>query len=239
MWAWLVSMAFAGVTVEDVAAAAAESEPYRAMRIIRGAPAPNADLFERLAKGEVITQLLTHEEEGPKKAWGIAVVPQPIGRLWAAVNDDAARAEYTKVEVAIRLTGESCRSGRKVFQYLPIPMITNRWWIANYVENVGLRRRSSGRVREMAIKATFDLADITDAQARSYVEKGMPIAFSDSSWLLTDIGGDHTLVEFYSWTDPGGSLPKAATNLFAEGSLKDTIRSMERLAADGPSCPSD
>ena len=31
----------------------------------------------------------------------------------------------------------------------------------------------------------------------------------------------------------------SATNLFAEGGLKDTIRAMERLAADGPSCPTD
>ena len=40
----------------------------------------------------------------------------------------------------------------------------------------------------------------------------------------------HTLAEYHSWVDPGGSIPAGPASQFATGSIEDTFAQMERFA---------
>lgn len=234
--ALLGSLAFGG-TLEDIEQRLAEVAPLRAGRMVKSAPPIPAELWARVAEGKVVTNVVPVEGHASKKAYGIAVLDTPIERLWAAVNDDSSRVEYTQLSYAELLEGETCKSGRKVLQFLPLPVVADRWWIANMRTNVGLQRASKGRIRELAWKGSFDLHDLKTTTAREQVENGVPIEFTEGSWFLIDLDGSRTILEYYAWSDPGGSLPKGLVSSMAAKNVGDLIKSMEQLAQLGSRCP--
>lgn len=62
------------------------------------------------------------------------------------------------------------------------------------------------------------------------------VPFTEGGWLLADLGGGRTLVEYYAGSDPGGSIPAGLASRFAAGGIEDTIAAMAGLARKGPSC---
>ena len=96
--------------------------------------------------------------------------------------------------------------------------------------------KSQGDVREMTWE-TQDPVVPPDSRADDYVtDGGMPIEFAKGAWYLTKLDASHTLVEYWTWTDPGGYVPAGLASSFAAGGIKDTIGSMAKLASDGPRC---
>ena len=124
----------------------------RALRMAPAAPVIPDEEYRRVAGGETVTGLVRVQGYKAAKGYGARVVDQPIGRMWAAINDD---------------------------------------------------RVHQGRL-----------------------------------WFLVDLDGASTVVEYYVWSDPGGSIPAGSANLFARGSITDTLEAMARLARDGvATCP--
>jgi hypothetical protein len=224
------------VTPELVAARVAETSAWRGMLQDRQKPAISADAYARAAAGDVPTGLVTVSGYSFKKAWGVGVVSVPIGRMWAAVNDDASKVAWTDLDYLEILSGRACQSGRRVFQFLPVPLLTDRWWVIDVRQNDGLASASGGRMREQSWATNGDFS-LPTASTQAWGAKGMPIASTQGSWVLIDLDGANTLVEYYTWADPGGSIPASIANTFADSGIEGSVRTFEKLAKAGPGCP--
>jgi hypothetical protein len=84
---------------------------------------------------------------------------------------------------------------------------------------------------------TVDSPTVGSATAQEWADQGIPVGFSKGGWLLIDLDGTHTFVEYTAWSDPGGSVPVSFANSFAASGIKDTFKTMTQLAKDGAHCP--
>jgi hypothetical protein len=225
----------AEVPVEMVEKRLAEVESVRAKRQHRGAPVLPAEAYRLAATGEVATGLVDVEGQKARTMWGVGVVDVPIGAYFSAINDDANKAEYSKLTHVLLLEGGLCGSPRKVFQYMDVPMITDRWWVIEQRINTDVHQASGGRVREMSWTHVKDPPKLK-AEAAALAAGGMEIAATEGGWFLVDLDGTHTLVEFWTFSDPGGNVPVRLAQTFASGSVSETMASMAVLARKGSNC---
>ena len=230
MWL-LIGLVWAGVPEDRVA----ELVAHRGDRGLKSVPAVPADAYAKALAGEVVTGLQEVPGHKAQIAWGVAVVDQGIDRYWAAVNDDRNKVAYTKLSHLELLEGEYCGAKRTVFQYLDISMLSDRWWVVVQLQNSKLSTATSGHVREMTWQ-NVDPEGKLNATAKTWAEKGMQLPFTEGSWTVLDLGDGRTLVEYYAWSDPGGNIPAKMASSFAAGGISDTIESMRKLAAKGPTC---
>jgi hypothetical protein len=208
----------------------------RQWRIQAAAPRPTAADLGKVAGGGVVTGLVP--TKSGSKAYGVAVVAQPIGRLWAALNDETRHPGYTAVSYSELVSGRPCASGRRVLQYLPVPMMADRWWIGILTKNAKIMSMSGGAVRELAWDSSTNPAEVTTASGRKVIATAEPLGFSKGAWLLTALDERSTLVEYFLHADPGGSIPASMANMFATRGVRETITAIERFAKEGnPSCP--
>lgn len=219
-------------TPEQDLARLGEVAPLRSARLDREVPAIPASAWREAIDGKVPTGLEAVEGHAAKKAWGIALLDQPIDRVWAAINDEQAQVEYTQLGYAELIAGKPCESGRRALQYLPLSLASDRWWITHRTANDDLIARTEGRVRELRWVSSSDPSEITSERGREIVASAVPVGFSRGSWFLVDMGEDRTLVEYAVWTDPGGSIPAGLMSMFASGSIRDTLEAMEAIARD-------
>ena len=75
------------------------------------------------------------------------------------------------------------------------------------------------------------------ASAKSWGDQGMHVEFTQGSWFLVDLGGGQTLVEYNTWSDPGGNISARVASSLAASSVDDNIRSMVKGAKAPPNCP--
>ena len=66
----------------------------------------------------------------------------------------------------------------------------------------------------------------------------MPVAYIEGAWYLHALGEKTTLIEYYTWSDPGGAIPAGLASSFSSSSIEDTIEAMVKLARAGSSCDS-
>lgn len=237
MWLLLIGLMAWAATPEQVLARVDEVAPLRALRTARP-PAVARDVYVRAAGGEVVTGVVEVPGHSARKVWGVAVVDVPIGRYWAALNDDRSKVEYTKLEHVEVVSGVPCAAPRRVFQFAAIPLLTDRWWFVNIASNTTLRARSGGRVREQSWRSDTDWSTPTPTTT-AWAAKGMHITSTEGAWFLVDIDGKSTLVEYYTWADIGGSVPSSLVGTLAAGGIDDTIRQYVALAKAGPTCAVD
>jgi len=227
-----------GASESDLLRRIDEVAPHRELRLAPGPPDIPREQYERVAGGRIITGMQAVEGHAAKKAYGAGLIDAPIGLLWAAVNDELHHPGYTKITHAELVEGEPCRSGRAVLQFMPVPVISDRWWITHLSSNERIWEESGGAVRELWWTSTVDPDVVTSERGREVVTQNTPVGFTRGGWLLVAIDDTQTLLEYYIWTDPGGRIPKAAANLFAAGGIRDTIEAMGRYVREAePACP--
>ena len=124
---WL--MVALGASPEQVEARLTEIAALRAQRVEANAPVMDPANIRKAAGGTIVTGL-----DG-RRAWGVAVLDVPIGKLWAGLNDETRHPGYTPVTYSELLTGKQCESGRSVLQFLPVPVVSDRWWIGHLRSN--------------------------------------------------------------------------------------------------------
>jgi hypothetical protein len=76
----------------------------------------------------------------------------------------------------------------------------------------------------------------TTPTASEWAAQGRPLAWTKGAWLLVDIDGQSTWVEYQTWSDPGGKLPAGAVSRLSAGGISDTLETIEELANEGPAC---
>ncbi len=219
-------------TPDQVITRLAAVEELRAARVRANAPRPGESDIRKAAQGSIITGL------AGRTAWGVAVIKLPIGKLWAGLNDETRHPGYTATTYSELMAGQACASGRKVFQFLPIPLVDDRWWVSGLYHNGKISRDSGGSVRELYFKGGSNPADVTSAAARKLLPKAAPIGHTRGGWFLVAIDAYTTYLEYHSNTDPGEGVPASLTTRLAGKGIKNTIAAMEKFAKEGrPVCP--
>lgn len=233
---WGILLASLAWGAPSLQARLAEVAPLRADRLMKDAPAIPPAAYAEVEKGEIATGVQDVTGYAAKKAWGVAIVDVPIARYWAAINDDPAKKAEGLLQHVKVLAGGVCSPHRTVFQFLPVWLASDRWWVAKITVNQVVQALSKGRVREMEWQSVpFDLSK--DPQVAAWARQGVQVAFTKGAWWLVDLDGAHTLVEYYAWSDPGGHIPAGLASRFAAGSISGTVRDMADIARGDPGCP--
>ncbi len=208
---------------------------HRSLRQVNGHRPSEADL-RKVASGGVITGLL-ESSGGGNRAYGLAVVPLPISRFWAALNDETRHPGYTPVAYSELLEGRPCAAKRKVLQYLPVPMMSDRWWIGMLSKNQRVQTASGGAVRELSWSSSTDASLVKTESGQKMISQAVPIGFSKGAWFLVALDERSTYVEYYLHSDPGGRIPAGMARMFATRGVRQAIEAIQKFAQEAkPAC---
>ena len=225
-----LAVAFAA-TYDQIQARLTEVEPLRESRLERGAPRSSEDDIRKAAQSTVSVHVSGH------KAWATTVINLPIGKFWAGLNDETRHPGYTAVAYSELLKGSPCQSGRAVLQYLPVPMVSDRWWIGHIRSNNSIARESSNSVREMVWRGSIDPSEVNTESGRKIIDKAEPIGSTRGGWFLVALDQFSTYVEYYSKTNPGEGIPSSISSRLAAQGVRDNIAAMKKFATTGrPVC---
>ena len=202
---------------------------HRTDRLANGAPIIPMTAYETALSGVHVANIARVEGVSAAKAWGVAIIDQPVETVWMAINDDAVLADYLPVERSLVVSGSARRAPRRVFEYLSLPIINDRWWMVDVDHNAALFSSTEGLAWEQVwTDATHESLPQTVSPIAS---GGIPVHWTHGSWLLIDLPSGRTLVEYYVWIDPGGAIPASSATLFASGAVKDTLRAVDTVSA--------
>lgn len=231
---WLTTAsAWTPETLQARLDAVAPLQPLRASTLHPPIP-PSA--VSSVASGDIPTGLVAVPGKSAKIAWGLTVIDVPIASLFSAVNDDRNKATYSKLSHVHLLQGAFCDARRLTFQYLPLPIVSDRWWVVEQRRNTALAKASANKVRELTWVRQRQGATLLDATAKAIAAGGIEAEENTGGWWLLSLDDDTTLLQFWALSDPGGSVPAGLVSPFASKSIRDTFEQMETLARKGPAC---
>lgn len=159
------------------------------------------------------------------------LVELPVESLWKAINDDHHHAQggYLPLRASEVVKGERGRSGREVFQYY-VKAGFGRWWVNRLEMNDELYRSSNGTLWELRWHDVLE----------DYDDGGPPVEMSTAvrsieeahgAWLLTNLGGSCTLIEYVADGEPGGFVG-AVQWLALTRTMRHTMRGIVDIATE-------
>lgn len=219
---WWMGVALAGTvdTLEHV-------QDLRAYRLDKSAVTPPRKHWSAPV-GQPRAGIQRVEGVAAAKAWGAMWVDAPIEAVWMVLNDEARMLEELPLS-ASGVIGGDLHGERRVFEYMPLPLVSDRWWVVDIEHNERLYAESDATVWEMAWK-NADPHVVETTHFAPVAAGGIPAAWTTGSWLLVDLGDDGTWMEYTTWSDPGGSLPVGPATSFAAGAVKDTLEAVAKLS---------
>ena len=224
-------LAQSSVSPAAIAARLEAIAELRSQRITEHAPELPDSAWRQAAAGEVVTGVSAVPGHKAKIGWGVAVMATSIDRLWAGLNDELQHTELLGLGHIEIVQGTPCADRRHVMMLLPLPIVSDRWWVIENRYNTALAAQTGGRVRELTWTGLTDpSAAALSAEALQKVDGAVPVTFNHGGWLLIDLDGEHTLGEYFSWSDPGGELPAGPTAAFAGATIAKTMRAMTHYA---------
>ena len=217
----------------------AEVAALRALRITDYAPPIPREAWQQAAGGKIVTGIAVVEGHKARAGWGVAVLPVEIGMLWSGISDVGSHRSLPGLSHVEVVSGEPCADFRRVMMVMPLPIVSDRWWVVESRSNIALAAQTDGHVRELIWTGVTDpLSESISAEGRAHIEDAVAVTFNHGAWLLIGLDREHTMVEYFSWSDPGGELPAGPTSAFTASAIADTITAMGRYAAGGQSpCP--
>ncbi len=232
----LVSAALAvPVDVDALKRTLGEVAPIRAQRGASKVPQiPDASRWMAAQTGKVETGLVEIPGHAARLGWGVGAVDVNAAKLMAALSDDQSKPNYTSLERVVLVDGRWCAPKRRVLQFLPMGLVTDRWWVVDQAVQTQLAQASAGRMLETTWHSVED--PVLSGEAATVAAGGISIAFTQGAWLLIPLGPETTWVEYHAWSDPGGSVPAALASRFAASGIPDAIAGMVALAKAGPRC---
>jgi hypothetical protein len=167
-----------------------------------------------------------------KKILGVVVVALPAESLWKAVNDEEHHAlnGYLPVEHSEVIGGTPRGTSRLLFQYFS-KFGLGRWWISQVEINTELFHVSDGRLWEVRWEDGFDRYDTTQPPVDAVAETVQRLKTTRGAWLFIPLSDSCTMIEYASWTDPGGALG-LGHGLLAGGAIRDTLEAITRMARE-------
>ena len=206
----------------------AARSPWRSQRIHNINPDIPQEAYQKAARGTVATGIQKIDGHEAKMAWGVGIIALPIEHLYASINEEENHTEHTAVSYTKIISGKACENERLVMMILPLPLVSDRWWVTKQYTNPKLRESTKKQAAELAWQE-IEAPILTEKQHQK-VSGLVQVPFTRGSWFLIALDPNHTLAEYHSWVDPGGSLPAGPASDFATGSIKDTFTQMENYA---------
>ena len=230
----LLALTSAPVDPALITARLAAAAPLRSARLVRQPPNIPASAWARAAQGSVITG--TDDRSGVKLGWGVGVFDVPIDTLWAALNDELRQGELLGLGHVELTAGAPCADRRHVMMLLPLPVVSDRWWVVENRYATRLAAESGNTMRELSWTEVADpAAERLSPAARAAVADAVPVASNHGAWLLISLDATHTLAEYHARSDPGGELPAGAAAAFATSTIASTFEKIHRYAQTTPS----
>lgn len=227
----MLSQAGSSVTYGEVAARLDAVDALRSQRLAEHAPDLPDSAWQRAAAGEVVTGVRSVTGHKAKIGWGVAVMETSIEQLWAGLNDELRHTELLGLGHIEIVQGSPCADKRHVMMLLPLPIVSDRWWVIENRYNTPLAEQTGGRVRELSWTGLSDpSAAALSAEAKEKVAGAVPVTFNHGGWLLIALDDKHTLGEYFTWSDPGGELPAGPASAFAGAIIAKTMQAMTDYA---------
>lgn len=193
---------------------------------------PPRSLYEKAAakQGKVFVK------NNGKLGQAVAIADLAIERLWMAVNDEDHYAQdgYLPVLHSEVIGGTSRGQERVLFQYFKRAGV-GRWWIDQVEMSEGLFVESGAMLWELRwwdLMETRTEASLPADRAQRLSDLGLsPIRASRGAWLMIPLDTECTLIEYLTYSDPGGFLSLAQI-LGAGRVIRDTLEGVQRLARE-------
>jgi hypothetical protein len=211
--------------------------PHRTLRLTKNAPTVSLAEIRKAAAGSYVSGIRIIEEVAAAQGYGVAVYDLPIAEMWKAITDEPHAPAHVPVAHSIIVRGTARKSPRSLFQYLEVPILSDRWWVTALRHNPALFEASKETMWELSWRDATHSTDLKGTPAAGLVDGGIPVAWTHGSWLLIALPDGRTYTEYYVWTDPGGKLPAGPASRFAGGKIKETLDGMRRMAQEHiPQC---
>ena len=122
--------AYAGIA-EDVASLNA----HRALRGPDNVPPITAEVYQQALSGPA-SGIRAVEGVSAAQAWGVAVFNLPIEQVWQGLTSEGEHAgTAAPVSTSTLMSDTPHADGRLLFQFMPLPLVTDRWWIVRLKHN--------------------------------------------------------------------------------------------------------
>ena len=235
VWFWSIWLGLASATNVDVLVQ--DLNQWKAQRPSGTAPNIERSVYEKALSGEIVTGIEVVPDVKAAKGYGVAAFDIPIQTLWKAIADEDHHAGKLPISHSKTVDGKPRTHNHTVFQYIDVPILTDRWWLVQIQYNASLFNTSNGRAWELWWKDRIKETSLRSRLDADLIDSGMPIAWSKGAWLLVDLGQGKTLVEYHTWSDPGGSVPVGPATRFAAGEVKSNLKSISEFAKNHtPTC---
>ena len=212
-----------------------ELDQYRQFRHYQDIPRFSDKQLKRIARGEAV--IISQDVKGSslKKSVLGTIIQLDTRMLWYMVND---RNHFELLFPNLRECVIIERSDASVttYQYLDLPIISDRNYVTTAVTNVRLNQASKGRVLESYWTGDPDPMK----KIKKYIKEGLiqKVSVKDAkkailikknygAWLLIDLPGDETYLEYYLFNDPEGALPAFVINAASKKTLKNLAKLFE------------
>ncbi|MCP4808388.1 MAG: hypothetical protein GY913_06230 [Proteobacteria bacterium] len=224
----LVSTALA-LSPDEVLAEVDAQKEHRSERVAP-APAIPRTAMKTAATGEPVAGVNLPEGYDTAQGWGVCVWDVPIEAVWKAVNNEDEASDYMAPERSGTVDGTAHHSDRASFQYVSAPLVTDRWWVTRWTFNEALYAASSQMIWEVSFVDDLDPTFMAGTTFEPLLEDSMPIAWAKGGWLLIPLSDGSTWVEYFSWANPGGSIPSGLFSKFADKEVLATFEAVEARA---------
>ncbi|GEM_PF-1311865 len=219
------------VTYAELKPVLNQVQPFRKYRACKAAPRIPATAYRAVPKNGIQSGILINEGHEVAKAWGLAIVNLPAEQMWMAVNDEESYPGTLPVTVSEVFLGEPHKDGRHVFQKMSLPgPFADRWWIIRKNAGQEIFAASEGRIWEACAENATNASLLEGKAVKRHLKEAEPVNWTWAGWTLIPLSENLTLVEYFTWTDPGGSLPAGPASRFASGAVKRTMAKIETLA---------
>ncbi len=202
----------------------------RSKRNSSNAPTIPQEAYRLASLGHVATGL-TSVRGQQATGWGVGVFDIGIEELFAALNEEESHVALSPVDYTKIVRGHSCSNKRLVMMHLPIPLLSDRWWVTEQGTSPNLRTISKGEMAELTWVAISDTKHFAlDEKSTQYTAGAVWVTQSEGAWLLIQLDEQHTLGEYHAWSNPGGYIPSNVASSLSAGGIQDTFTAMEQFA---------
>lgn len=168
-------------------------------------------------------------ERNGQRVNGVILAPVAADKIWRSINDEEHHAEgYLPVNFSTVVEGRPRGADRVLFQYYRRAGL-GRWWASRVFINGKVHEATKGKIWELY---WYDYMDEVDRKQPPISDvKLRPIETSEGAWMLVPLTESCTLVEQYTFSDPGGALGIFQA-LVATGAIRDTMKGIVKMAEE-------
>jgi len=211
---------------------------WTAQRLSDSPPTISEKQIAEALAGELVSGVEVVEKVKAGKGYAVGVFDIPVTVLWRAISDEDHHAEFMAADVSKTVEGVARRDGHTLFQYMKMPIISDRWWVVRMNFNADLYASSGGQVWEVVWNDRQKDQDLIDTLDQDLIDQGVPIRWAKGSWLLVKLSESRTFVMYHTWSDPGGRVPVALGTRIAAGQVKSNLKEMTHFSqVHARSCP--